>query len=140
MKVLLATDGSKCARQAVRYLVRHRKEFGARPEIHVLNVQQPLPPRVAAALGRSEMQRYHREESLKALRPAKRTLDAKGVRYKPVCAIGDPGETIAEYANEGRFSLAIMGSHGRNALSSLLLGSAVRKVLARSKVPVLIVR
>ena len=140
MKVLLATDGSRCARQAVGYVIRHAKDFGRKPEIHLLNVQPPLPARVAGALGRSIVERYHRDEAVKALAPARRALDARGIRYRQVCLIGDPGKTIAAYAKNGQFSVAILGSHGQGALSSFVLGSVVRKVLARCRVPVLIAR
>ena len=140
MKILLAADGSKYARHAVAYLIRHRKEFGANPEIHLLNVQPPLPARISGALSRSVVEGHHREEALKALAPAKRMLDVMGIGYKQVSMIGDPGGTVAEYAKNGKFSLAIMGSHGQGAFSSFVLGSVVRKVLASCKVPVLIVR
>ena len=54
--------------------------------------------------------------------------------------VGHPGEMIAKTADSGKFDLVIMGSHGRTALSSVLLGSVANKVLSQSTVPVLIVR
>jgi nucleotide-binding universal stress UspA family protein len=36
--------------------------------------------------------------------------------------------------------MIVMGSHGHGALSGLVLGSVVTKVLAACKVPVLVVR
>ena len=40
----------------------------------------------------------------------------------------------------GEFDLIVMGSHGHNALSSLVMGSVATKVLANCSVPVLLVR
>lgn len=140
MKVLLAVDGSKYTRHAVKYLVAHRAGFGPSSEIHLLYVQQPVPGRAAAALSVASLRRYYDEESRKALAVAGRVLRQKGIRYQAVRRVGDPGATIAAYAARGKFSLIIMGSHGHGAFSSFILGSVARKVIASCSVPVLIVR
>lgn len=140
MKIVLAADGSKYTQRAVKYLVTHLADFGAGPEIHVLNVQTPIPGRAAAAVSVSALRRYYYEESRKAVAAAGRILDQKGIPYREVYRAGDPGRTIAAYAERGKFSLIIMGSHGQGAFSSFILGSVVRKVLASCSVPVLIVR
>lgn len=140
MKILLAADGSKFTSRAVRYLIEHRSEFGMNPEIYLLHVQNPIPGRAAAAVSSAVLQRYYTEERRKALSAAARALKAKGVPYKEVHMIGDPGTSIAAYAKQKKFSLILMGSHGQGAVSSFALGSVVRKVLAGCKVPVLIVR
>jgi len=140
VKILLAADGSKYSRRAARYLVTHVADFGASPEIHLLYVQQPIPGRAAAAVSLTVLRRYYQDESRKALAGAGRVLKQKGIRYAEVYRAGDPGRTIAAYAERGKFSLIVMGSHGQGAISSFVLGSVVRKVLASCSVPVLIVR
>lgn len=140
MKIVLAADGSKFTRRAVKYLATHLADFGASPEIHMLYVQQPIPGRAAAAVSVTALRRYYDEESHKALSVARRMLARSGIPYREVYRAGDPGSTIAAYAERGKFSLIIMGSHGHGALSTFLLGSVVRKVLACCSVPVLIVR
>jgi nucleotide-binding universal stress UspA family protein len=140
MKIVLAADGSKYTRRAVNYLIAHLADFGSHPEIHLLYVQQPVPGRAAAAVSVTVLQRYYQEESRKALAVAGRMLNRMGIRYEEVHRVGDPGSTIAAYAERRKFSLIIMGSHGRGAISSFVLGSVVRKVLASCSVPVLIVR
>ena len=52
----------------------------------------------------------------------------------------DAGPAIVKAAKAGKFDLVVMGSHGRTALASALLGSVAAKVLSHSTVPVLIVR
>jgi len=140
MKIVLAADGSKYTARAVKYLVTHLATLGANPEIGLLYVQQPIPGRAAAAVSRSVLRRYYNEESRKALTPAARVLKARGIRFEEIHLVGDPGTSIAAYAERKKCSLIIMGSHGRGAVSSFVLGSVVRKVLASCSVPVLIVR
>jgi nucleotide-binding universal stress UspA family protein len=140
VKILLAADGSKHTQRAVNYLLKHRDSLGSKPEIHLLHVRPPLPNRAAAALGRRIVQRYHAEQTRKALAPAKRALDRAKVGYKEVRMVGDAGALIASYASKGKFSLVVMGSRGHGTLGSLLLGSVASKVLANCRVPALIIR
>jgi nucleotide-binding universal stress UspA family protein len=140
MKILVAADGSKYTRAAIKYLTDHLDMFGQAPEVHLLHVRAPLPGRAAAALGRNVVQRYYDEETNKALAAARRVLEKKGIEFRELHAVGDPGESIAAQAERGKYSLVVMGSHGHGALGSLVLGSAAAKVLAGCKVPALIVR
>lgn len=140
MKIVLAADGSKYTRRAVKYLITHLADFGSRPEIHLLHVQPPVPGRAAAAISITVLRRYYQDESRRALAVAGRMLNRKGIRHEEVRRVGDPGGTIAAYAERRKFSLIIMGSHGQGAISSFVLGSVVRRVLASCSVPVLIVR
>jgi len=140
MKILVAADGSKFTRQAIRYLVEHLSMFGSKPEIHLLHVRPPIPGRAAAALGRNVVQGYYDDETNKALSAARRALEKAGIRFRELHAVGDPGEEIAEQAKRGKYSLVIMGSHGHGMLASLVLGSAATKVLAKCRIPTLIVR
>ena len=140
MKILLAADNSKCAMRAVKPVVSNLDRFGPKPEIHLLYVQQPLPGRATAACGRSVVQGYYREQSEKALSRARRALTRRRIKHKEVHLIGDPGATIAAYAKQEKFPLVVMGSHGQGALSSVVLGSVARKVLATCDTPALIIR
>ena len=51
-----------------------------------------------------------------------------------------PAEAIISEADNRGHDLIVMASHGRRGLSRLLLGSQTAEVLARCKVPVLVVR
>ena len=50
------------------------------------------------------------------------------------------GEAGSDDARKREGELIVMAAHGRRGVSALLLGSETQKVLAHSKVPVLIVR
>ena len=51
-----------------------------------------------------------------------------------------PAHAIARAAEENGCDLIYMASHGRKGLQALLLGSETQKVLAHSKIPVLVHR
>lgn len=140
MKILLPIDGSACSLRAVRYVAKHFKLFGAKPKIILLNVDPPLMNRVVEELGPTGTARYHESNSLWATKSAKPILERMRLPFSTLHLVGEPGETIAKTAAKQRCALIVMGSHGRGALTSLFLGSVVSKVLARSKIPVLVVR
>lgn len=141
MKILFAVDGSDRALAALDLLIGHVAWFKERPSITLVNVHPPLPYAGAAAwAGRETVHKYYEEESQKALKPSLERLAAKGFTADAVMLVGDPAEEIAKYAAGHGQALIAMGTHGRTALSNLVLGSVATKVLAHSKVPVLFLR
>ena len=86
------------------------------------------------------MDAYYAEEAAKVLDPVAKFLNRHDVKLKTTFKVGPAGETIAAFAESGKFDLLIMGSHGHGALGNLVIGSVATKVLASCKVPVLLVR
>ena len=141
MKVLLAVDDTECAIRAVDHVVAHLRDFGERPELHLIHVQFQLPAAITDALDHETVHRYYEEESVKALEPARNKLQEARIEFKEIHLVGQhPGIAIAQYATRENFSLVVMGSHGQGALSSLVLGSVARHVLAHCSTPALIIR
>jgi nucleotide-binding universal stress UspA family protein len=141
MKILFAVDGSDRALAALDLLIARLDWFKDRPSITLVNVHPPLPYAGAAAwAGRENVQKYYEEESQKALKPSLERLAAKGLAPDAVTLVGDPAEEIAKYAAGHGHDLIAMGTHGRTALSNLVLGSVATKALAIAKVPVLFLR
>lgn len=138
MKLLFATDGSDRALAALDLLIARLHWFKGEPSITLVNVHPPIPYAGAAAwAGRETVHKYYEEESQKALKPSVERLAAKGITPDVVMLVGDPAEEITKYAAGHGHDLIAIGTHGRTALSNLVLGSVATKVLARSKVPVL---
>ena len=140
MRILLAIDGSSHTQKMLTYLTTHDELFGNHNEYTLLTVESALPPRARAAVGKEIVDGYHADEAAKVMAPATEFLARHGLTVKSEWKVGPAGETIASHADNGQFDLLVMGSHGHGALGNLVMGSVVTQVLARSKVPVLLIR
>ena len=141
MKILLAVDGSKYSLDAVDCLVDHADWYRESPEVELLTVHLPIPklPGFGLAVGKSQLQSYYQEEGEARLAPAKKKLDAAGIKYTARILVGPIGETIVKHAKESGCDLICIGNRGMSAASALL-GSIASKVLNLSTVPVLLVK
>ena len=54
--------------------------------------------------------------------------------------IGLPAEEIVQYADEHAIDLIVMGTHGREGVMRVVLGSVAESVVRRAPCPVLTVR
>lgn len=140
MKILLAVDGSAYSKKMLAYLATHDSLLATQNSYHVLNVQATLPTRARAALGKDVVEAYYAEESAKVLSPVRKFLQRHGIDAQCTAKVGSAGATIAKLAEQGKFDLVVMGSHGHGALATLVMGSIATQVLAHCKVPVLLVR
>ena len=141
MKILLAVDGSKFSKRSAKYLAQHSSMFREPPDVLALTVHPPLPYRGAAAsvVGKKAIEEYYRDECTAALRVAGRELERAGVRHESKWQVGEPAGVILDLAAKMKVDLIVMGSRGRGDFARLVLGSVSTKVLAASKVPVLLV-
>lgn len=77
----------------------------------------------------------------KLLARAKKVALSQKVRATALQSRSDsPAQAILAAARKSRAGMIVMASHGRSGLEKLLLGSETQKVLARTKLPVLVVR
>jgi len=140
MKILLAVDGSEYTKKMLAYLTTHDGLFTAANQYTIFTAQPALPPRARAAVGKEIVDKYHTEEAEKILGPVSKFLLRHGIDAKSQWKVGPAGETIAKFAQSGKFDLVIMGSHGHGAVVNLVMGSVATQVLAHCSVPVLLVR
>lgn len=139
MRIVLAVDGSPVAARAARFVARFASKLKDRPNVVLLNADEPLLQSVAIHLGVKGVEKYHAENGKFALKTAKAALNRADVAYDEQLLVGDPAETIVKYANSAKCDLVVMGSHGRNAFKSVFLGSVTIKVLTHCQVPLTIV-
>lgn len=139
MRILMAIDGSAPSLRALRFVLRHHLA-SENMLVTLIHVDMPLNDHIAAHLDTAAIRDYHSRNASNALRGARRVLRGAGIRHDEELCVGDAADEVAALARRGRFDLIAMGSHGRSAIGTALLGSVVQKVLARSKVPVLVVR
>ncbi len=127
MKILLAVDGSPYTKKMLAYLTTHEL-FTQGNEYTVFTVQPVLPPRARAAVGKEIVDAYYAEEAEKVLAPVSKFLLRHGIDAKSSWKTGHAGETIAKFADSGKFDLLIMGSHGYGTLGNLVMGSVATQV------------
>lgn len=140
MKILVPVDGSSFTRRMLAYLAAHDEWLGAHHEYTLLNVSPPVPPRAAAVLDKETLKTYYLDESEKVFKPVRVFFSKQNLAAKFVTKVGSAADVIVDVADKGAFDLLVMGSHGHGALGSLVMGSVTNKVLAHTKLPVLIVR
>ena len=140
MKILLAVDGSTYTQNMLAYLTSHQEMLGAGQEYTVITVQPLLPARARAALGKEVVDEYYDEESTKILQPVQEFLKAHGVQAQTISKVGPIADTIIHAAQDGKFDLIAMGTHGHGALGRLVMGSVSSQVLAGCTIPVLLIR
>lgn len=140
MNILLAVDGSTYTKKMLAYLTTHDDIFSKNNTYTVLTVQPALPVRARAAVGKEVVNSYYADETEKVIAPVAKFLTRHGINAKSEWKVGPAGETIAKFAEDGKFDLLMMGSHGNGALGNLVMGSVATKVLAQCTIPVLMVR
>ena len=90
--------------------------------------------------GQQLVREFYEADAEEVLRPIRAFFEQQGIKAEFVHTIGHVGESIAELAQDGRFDLIVMGSRGHSDIGNLVLGSVATKVLAKSSVPVLLIR
>ena len=142
MRILLAVDGSKNSLNAVQFLIDHLDWYRDTPQVELVTVHLPVPklPRMGAAVGKGQLQKYYEEEGEKQLAAAKRKLDAARVSYAPHVLVGPVAETLVKHAKDARCELMYIGTRGHTDLGKALVGSTATKVLHISDIPVLLVK
>ena len=74
MNILIPVDGSPYSEAALAFMAARPFKDGHRPQIDLLNVQTPLPPRAGRAVGAEWARSWYESESRKILKPAVLTL------------------------------------------------------------------
>ena len=140
MKILIAADGSIFTQRMLSYLALHDDLLGPKHDYTVVHSVLGVPPRAAAFVGGEVVRQYYDEEAEAVFTPVRAFFEQRGIPVDCVRTVGHAGESIAQLAEDGKFELLVMGSHGHGALANLVLGSVATKVLAKCFTPVLLIR
>lgn len=142
-KLLLPFDGSESAFHAVHHAAAEAAS-GQETEIHLLHVIEPLLPLGATeAFDAFDLGRLDEDfppHAAEVLAPAVAILVRAGVRYSLHCLSGKPAQQIAAYARLAGCDAIVMGTHGRSAGASFLIGSVVTQVVRLVDIPVTLVK
>ena len=145
-RILIAVDGSELSARGVDKGLELAGDLGA--EVHVVTVSEPWAVGMYDSMGwtagyeSSPEYRQDREDAAqKVLAPALAKAAAAGLVAHPHHVLDRyAADGILDAAQASKADLIVMASHGRRGLNRVLLGSQTTEVLARSQVPVLVIR
>ncbi len=147
-KILVAYDGSKMSDLALSKAIDISKPTS---KIHVLYVidedEVRWPTRIDVALiwggSIAELEKnileIHKNYAKNVLKRAENIAKKKNKKIKAFFEVGFPAEKILETAERLRCDLIVLASRSKSQIE-FLLGSVAEKVVARSKIPVLVVK
>ncbi len=141
-KILFPTDFSDVAKKALSF-VKQLRTAGAE-EVTVMHVLDQSSLDTLSAI-RSVPDYLTIEKDLEARASEEMKFienELKEVGYKVTTRIekGFPIREILRIADEGNFSVIVIGSHGKSNIQEMLLGSVSEKVVRKAKNPVLVVK
>jgi nucleotide-binding universal stress UspA family protein len=141
--IVVGTDGSDTAAQAVRQAIELARAVGAR--IELVSAYEP----VSDARLREESivvpEDLHwivnpREDVEATLEAAAREVRAAGVEVEVFACQGDPADAILDVAEERGSDLIVVGNKGMTGAKRFLLGSVPNKISHHAPCSVLIIR
>jgi len=141
--IVVGTDGSQTAQEAVRQAADLAARVGARLEI--VSAYEP----VSSARLREEAQQIPadlqwivnpREDVDATLRAAAAIAKEAGVESETYARQGDPADAILDVAEERGADLIVVGNKGMTGAKRFLLGSVPNKVSHHAPCSVLIIR
>ena len=135
--IVVGTDGSDTATQAVRQAVDLARSVGAKLEL--VSAYEPVP-----AQRLSEERRQAPEDLQWAINPREDvdvTLEAAAAVAREAHARqGDPADAILDVAEEREADLVVVGNKGMTGAKRFLLGSVPNKVSHHAPCSVMIIR
>lgn len=128
--ILAATDFSERSERAIRRATMLAEQVGATLSVvHVVDDDQPR--RIVDS--RSRLASELLDERAAQLK------DASGVACKTIVALGDPFAGIVETATEQSADLVVIGSHRRQTLRDMFVGTTAERTIRSTACPILMV-
>ncbi|MEA2424620.1 MAG: hypothetical protein QOH13_1030 [Thermoleophilaceae bacterium] len=145
--ILIPTDGSRLADKGVKAGVKLARALGAKVTglYVVLPYTSPMYDEAALyyvpGLSPAEGKKIFEDQAKRALARLEKAAKASGVRcLTRLATSGHPWQAILRTASAAKCDAVVMASHGRSGFGGAILGSETTRVLANSKIPVLVVR
>jgi nucleotide-binding universal stress UspA family protein len=141
--IVVGTDGSDTATQAVRQAVDLASAVGAKLEL--VSAYEPVPAQRLRAERRDAPEDIQwainpREDVEATLEQAAAVATEAGVQVTTYPRQGDPADAILDVAEEHEADLIIVGNKGMTGAKRFLLGSVPNKVSHHAPCSVLIIR
>jgi universal stress protein A len=144
-RILVPIDFSEHSKKTVSYATGFALKHDS--TIYLLHVFQ-IPDYVVTPYARRRQDSAEVQSQVDAAeQEARETLETfaqellnGGVKVQPYLRIGYPFDEIVLMANHFDVDLIVIGSHGRGAISRLLVGSTAERVVEHAPCPVLVVK
>jgi len=153
-KILYTTDLSQNARYAFGYAMSLANRYGAGITIlHVLEDVSPFADSlVMNIIGEEKWKELRKTDEQSVIDTIKERLhnfceevsrdlpECPFITDETIVKIGNPADEIMDLIETGDYDLVVMGAHGHGIIGSAMMGSISRRVVRRSKKPVLVIR
>ena len=141
--IVVGTDGSDTAKEAVRQAIELAKSLGA--ELLLVSAYQPVArintnPEAARAPEDVQWMVSAREDVATLLSEAARAAEEAGIPAQTFQRQGDPADAILDIAEERDADLIVVGNKGMTGAKRFLLGSVPNRVSHHAPCSVLIIR
>ena len=141
--IVVGTDGSQTAGEAVREAIEVAKALGA--SIELVSAYEPVSSQRLREESRQAPQDLQwsinpREDVDATLREAAERVEAAGLNVRTYAREGDPADAILDVAEERGADLIVVGNKGMTGAKRFLLGSVPNKVSHHAPCSVLIIR
>ena len=141
--IVVGTDGSQTAGEAVREAVELAKAVGAR--IDLVSAYEPVAGQRLREEARQAPEDLQwmvnpREDVEATLRDAAERVEGAGVEVSTYAREGDPADAILDVAEERGADLIVVGNKGMTGAKRFLLGSVPNKVSHHAPCSVMIIR
>jgi nucleotide-binding universal stress UspA family protein len=137
--LLVPLDGSAGSDAALAYVIEGFPHARATLFTVIDPVEASYTPRAVLPPVSGEWYEKERTAAEERLEDASRRVPAT-MTVETEIDVGRPARAIVAYADEHDVDEIVMGSHGREGVTRVLLGSVAETVVRRSPVPVTIVR
>ena len=133
--ILVALDDAGEPRKGMEKAIYLAKLSGAKiTGVNVIVVSPTLASTV------TNYRDYLAEKAQEMLDRAKESCEKQGIQLVSKILDGSPASKIAEFAEEEKVDLVIVGSRGLGGMSEAILGSVATSIVHKSKVSVLVVK
>ena len=141
--IVVGTDGSATAEEAVRQAAALARTCGDRTRVHVVTAYQPIETMIVAPevipTGITGMV-DPRGEARAVADEAAAKVRAEGVEVETYVWPGDPASAIIDVATTAKADVIVVGSRGMSGAARFLLGSVPNRISHHAPCNVLIVR
>lgn len=136
-RILIPMDGSEMSEHALEYALENHPEASV-TVLYVAGEPSPMMGKAMRIAMDSDVEEAAREVAEEIFAPAREIAAGYDAEIDTAIALGNPARQILNRAAE--YDAVIMGSHGGDLRSSLLMGNVASKVSSRAPVPVTLVR